>query len=847
MTPLYERGNAAKQWIFTELEKQAASGSFRVLDLACGDGSKWPLFLAAHANVHVEGIDIDAAAIARGTARPHPRLDLRVADAQRPVQQGVFDAVTAFSAMEHVVDHAAFLRTTWEALAPGGVAYLNYDAGHFRSWNVKERVMVPVSQVLARFGIEGPYMKQVNDARFWALAEAQGFRVRTLRKHNLHPLKGILRGGTDDAIRAWYALEEQLGEAMTAEQLHRVMWSSTLVLEKPEDVVPMESASSLSAQSGYTPLDVRGLFDDKRSEAEFRRTSNGVYPLCAERLPLFFKILLALGGAFLTFFFLNPNPFGGATPVIADESYFLSTAVRALERHTLPGFVREPDGAYYGGITTHAFFVSLGTGGAIARIAGVSAPQIGTWLAVHWADLLHAGRLLNGALVVLTLLFLGHRAWRWRAESGMRPLVAPLGLSVAFLLGSSVFLGIAHTAKGWPVEALASFMAGWVVIAYEWRRMQGLPRVSPEQHVWRLLALALVGFSQSLFFSMAWLWIVAALMLRHATLRQAGRVAVWAIPVAVVVLVIHWSFLENFFLLMQSLFATGDVAGTAFGNTNIFWNRFVWPWAWLGESQPILFVAVLLSVAMLSLKKALRSRLVLVLLGQMLAVFGLFHVVIGFSRIARYILPLTVVASLFAAVVIVQMPRVRRVIAPLAVIVALLVCAKTAWLFWHPSTVVRMTSAVEQTLTPSDVLVLDMPYFSFPTLNDASYAFMDAHGMALSARQALLRPQSALRAEAPPFLVVSGVGIDPESLPVGADGTRWHVSAHCLDACDMPGPEGRIQCMAVTRDRCGGEIGTVQEGVSFLNLLRAETVGLPFYLSQIRPEAPALATGRSEP
>ncbi len=227
---IYERGNAAKQWILEELDRRFASKQARILDLGCGDGSKWPTFLSAHPSIHVIGIDIDRAAIERGAK--HAQLELRVLDAQKPLQE-TFDAVIAFSAIEHVVDRVAFLKTVWSALAPGGVAYLNYDDGHFRSSDWKERLMVPVSQLLARVGIEGPYMKHVDDATFRRQAEAQGFRVVALRKHNLHPLKGFMRGASDEIIRAWVDFEEKLGTLYTPEQLDRVMWSSTLVLEKP--------------------------------------------------------------------------------------------------------------------------------------------------------------------------------------------------------------------------------------------------------------------------------------------------------------------------------------------------------------------------------------------------------------------------------------------------------------------------------------------------------------------------------------------------------------------------------------------------------------------------------------
>ena len=227
---LYERGNAAKQWILEELDRRFGSKQTRILDLGCGDGSKWPTFLSAHPSIQVVGIDTDRIAIEHGVK--HMQLELRVLDAQKPIQE-TFDAVVAFSAIEHVVDRAAFLKTVWSSLTSGGVAYLNYDDGHFRSSNWKERLMVPVSQLLAMVGVEGPYMKHVDDALFRRQAETQGFRVVALRKHNLHPLKGFMAGASDDAIRAWVDFEEKLGSLYTSEQLDCIMWSSTLILEKP--------------------------------------------------------------------------------------------------------------------------------------------------------------------------------------------------------------------------------------------------------------------------------------------------------------------------------------------------------------------------------------------------------------------------------------------------------------------------------------------------------------------------------------------------------------------------------------------------------------------------------------
>jgi cyclopropane fatty-acyl-phospholipid synthase-like methyltransferase len=232
---IYERGNAAKQWILAELHEQLGAAPLRVLDLACGDASKWRVFLEQHSNVSVLGLNTDQSAIQKGNKlfAGESRIVLRTLDAQKTMQEQPFDVVVAMSAIEHIVDRTAFLKTAWDALKSGGTAYLNYDVGHFRSRSIKERVMVPVSQLLAMIGVEGPYMKRVDDALFRRQAEAQGFRFLGLRKHNLHPLKGFMRGANDVAIMEWCAFEDRLNEQFTPEALDGIMWSSTLIVQKP--------------------------------------------------------------------------------------------------------------------------------------------------------------------------------------------------------------------------------------------------------------------------------------------------------------------------------------------------------------------------------------------------------------------------------------------------------------------------------------------------------------------------------------------------------------------------------------------------------------------------------------
>jgi SAM-dependent methyltransferase len=242
---IYTAGNAAKQWILSELHQRFGESSCRILDLGCGAASSWKIFLEKHPNVSYVGFDYDRAAIERGRREfaGVGNASLNVGDAQTLSSHGEFsakggpafgwDVVTAFSAIEHVVDKNAFLKTVFASLKSGGIAYLNYDDGHFRSHDLKERIMVPVSQLLAMVGIQGPFMKHVDDAEFRQQAEQAGFNFLLSRKHNFYPIKGFMRGASTDAVEAWYAFEERLNELYTPEQLDKVKWSTTLVIQKP--------------------------------------------------------------------------------------------------------------------------------------------------------------------------------------------------------------------------------------------------------------------------------------------------------------------------------------------------------------------------------------------------------------------------------------------------------------------------------------------------------------------------------------------------------------------------------------------------------------------------------------
>lgn len=93
----------------------------RVLDIACGEG--YGSAMLAQVASDVVGVDIDEASVAHAAAS-YGREGLRfeVGSCEKiPAKKGSFDVVVSFETIEHIEDHAAFLREVRRVLRPGGV------------------------------------------------------------------------------------------------------------------------------------------------------------------------------------------------------------------------------------------------------------------------------------------------------------------------------------------------------------------------------------------------------------------------------------------------------------------------------------------------------------------------------------------------------------------------------------------------------------------------------------------------------------------------------------------------------------------------------------------------------
>jgi len=105
------------------------SGKKRVLDIGCADGFITEE-IARKAGGPVTGIDIDADAVERSTAR-FPNLDLRVADAARlPFKKREFDAVITSFTLMWIDDIHRAVKEALRVLEPGGVFLATGEPDH---------------------------------------------------------------------------------------------------------------------------------------------------------------------------------------------------------------------------------------------------------------------------------------------------------------------------------------------------------------------------------------------------------------------------------------------------------------------------------------------------------------------------------------------------------------------------------------------------------------------------------------------------------------------------------------------------------------------------------------------
>lgn len=141
---------------------------------------------------------------------------------------------------------------------------------------------------------------------------------------------------------------------------------------------------------------------------------------------------------FIAFAVLAPNPFGNNPDIIADESYFLTSSLSAIEKVTLPGWEFSKSGNYYGGVQTYIdTVVMIPVLGAVMAASNFSVLATKMWVALHTGELLHILRLVNGVIALCAILFC---FLLFKKRKIPRELAIPLTLFLFLLLSNVVFI-----------------------------------------------------------------------------------------------------------------------------------------------------------------------------------------------------------------------------------------------------------------------------------------------------------------------------------------------------------------------------------------------------------------------
>jgi 2-polyprenyl-3-methyl-5-hydroxy-6-metoxy-1,4-benzoquinol methylase len=124
-------------------ERLRADPPARVADFACGTGWSSIAMARAYPRITVQGVDLDAAAIAAGAAQAEAagladRVSFSVADAA--TQTGRFDLVTILEALHDMPRPVEALRTARQMLAPGGTVLVADE-------RVEDEFTAPASEV----------------------------------------------------------------------------------------------------------------------------------------------------------------------------------------------------------------------------------------------------------------------------------------------------------------------------------------------------------------------------------------------------------------------------------------------------------------------------------------------------------------------------------------------------------------------------------------------------------------------------------------------------------------------------------------------------------------------------
>ena len=236
-----------------------------------------------------------------------------------------------------------------------------------------------------------------------------------------------------------------------------------------------------------------------------------------------YAVWLAVVCVLLAPAFLYPNIFGNQPDAIADESYFLTSALSSIQKHTLPGWEFSASGAYYGGAQAYvdtAVLVPVLAGEFLIQNHSLTNLQL--WVALNTGALMHVLRLVSGAAFLGSLILLAVYLLR---RGVPKPLLQRFLLLTLLLFSNSLVVMLVHTAKVWVFYLIFEVIMAVLVLTQEYYlREQSKTFLHTGAYVGVLLWLGVLAFFQTFVGAFtAGLWILWAWWLGHFTLLDGLR------------------------------------------------------------------------------------------------------------------------------------------------------------------------------------------------------------------------------------------------------------------------------------------------------------------------------------
>lgn len=248
----YAQGNAAKAMVIDEILNRAANDDITVFDFGCGDGGQWKQVLRDYESVSYIGYEPDPEQAKTAEEELPDRVSIYTGEDPPTVEA---DYVVSFSVLEHVDERESYIRTLSESLAEDGIAYLNYDDGHFRNtldlnhprkWprQIKAWIHATIGPLFAVLDDPRRYQKRVQTSDLRRMISASGLQVERSYYNNIRDLKGLAKNVPQDLreeyTACWIEFEEHINqmlgevEGAATEGDDGVLWdvalSKTLVL-----------------------------------------------------------------------------------------------------------------------------------------------------------------------------------------------------------------------------------------------------------------------------------------------------------------------------------------------------------------------------------------------------------------------------------------------------------------------------------------------------------------------------------------------------------------------------------------------------------------------------------------